>query len=149
LGAALIAKDQTTAFYLAQDAIEYVRFVRDSSCLASSPCSGSWLLTTGPLGSCISTTGSALCMVDSIQNTVTSCVGGNCSPLNYDSSNHWYTYAVTGGSVTTSIFTRTVSIETPVSTNSGEAAMTVTVRWTDTGGISRSVTERENLFNWQ
>src|SRR3989344_3852661 len=35
LTATLVAKDQFIAFYLAQDAVEYVRYVRDSNCLAA------------------------------------------------------------------------------------------------------------------
>jgi prepilin-type N-terminal cleavage/methylation domain-containing protein len=33
---ALVAKDQVTAFFLAQDAVEYVRFVRDTNKLQDS-----------------------------------------------------------------------------------------------------------------
>ena len=41
LQAALISKDQDTAFYLARDAVEYVRFVRDTNCLkAGAPAGG-------------------------------------------------------------------------------------------------------------
>jgi prepilin-type N-terminal cleavage/methylation domain-containing protein len=151
LGAALIAKDQTTAYYLAQDAVEYVRFARDSACLGqgSSPCLSTTWLSTLSAGGCVSSATSSSCTVDSALNTVTACPGNVCPVLNYDSSSGLYTYRPTGGTITPSIFTRAITITTPVGTNPGEASLLVTVQWKDIGGIARSVSEREDLFNWQ
>src|SRR5512146_2123672 len=68
LSSALIAKDQIGAYYLAQDAVEYVRFARDANRLGG----GDWLLGTG--GSCTSSTcvdlssceGASGCYIDSV-----------------------------------------------------------------------------------
>jgi type II secretory pathway pseudopilin PulG len=152
LQATLIAKDQDAAFNLAQDAVEYVRFVRDTNRLSG----GDWLTGSGgsanirDLTACESAAG---CRVDSIvnlQSSIADCTtdpGGVCEPIQYDSTNGYFGY--TSGTV--SIFTRTVQIVTPVpaSGNAGEAALTVTVSWSDQGKITRSIHVRKDLFNWQ
>jgi prepilin-type N-terminal cleavage/methylation domain-containing protein len=153
--ATTLAKDQDTAFYLAQDAVEYIRFVRDTNRLSN----GNWL--TGPGGAdltpCVSSTGNNTCQVDSLKNTITSCStsGGSCGVINWDSTNLYFSY--TSGTAT--IFSRTVSIVTPTCNsggtlcNNGEASVTVKVTWCDQASVCattpRAVTVRENIFNWQ
>jgi prepilin-type N-terminal cleavage/methylation domain-containing protein len=198
LQATLIAKDQDTAFYLAQDGIEYVRWVRDTNtlkCNATNSCTASsWLaglngtsdnIIVGGVdqqnGDCVSSGGTQNCEVDSYANAITSCgSGGNaCGVINYQWVNtaggttcaantancyfSHFTYTTSGGTVTPSIFIRTISIATPVGGNAGEASVTVTVSWCDeasactsttgtpTGTPAHSglVTLREELFNWQ
>lgn len=137
--AATVVKDQITAFYLAQDAVEYIRFKRDTNRLAGS----SWL-TGLDGGICTGATG---CYLDSTGNNPanpTFCPG-TCQPLRYDTTNNRFTY--TGGTAT--IFKRTIVITTPVGTNADEASITVTVSWSDQAGITRSVVVLENMFNWQ
>lgn len=152
---AQVAKDQVTAFYLAQDAVEYVRFKRDSACLAGavSPCTA-WLST---LSNC---TGANGCYLDSTENspvgdTPQACQSGGCIQstfasskfLYYDSTNNRFTYSTSG--TTRTGFARQVSITTPVGGNAEEAKLTVQVSWSDTGSNTRSVTVYEDLFNWQ
>ena len=149
LNAALIAKDQVTAFYLAQDAVEYIRFKRDTTCLTNSPCT-TWL-GSGPssLSLCASANGSAICYVDSIANTIkvtgTSCTG---SALRYDSTagRNYYSNGSTG---TCSPYKRTVKIINPLNGRSDEAQLIVTIIWSDVGGTAHNVTVKENLLNWQ
>lgn len=150
LTATLVAKDQFIGFYLAQDAIEQVRFLRDSACLASgggpSGCpAGSWLSS---FGSCVSADGSASCYLDSIQGTVTACSGA-CPTLNYDSTNKYFSY--TSGTRSAQQFIRTVTIQNnPSGSSPDEAIVTVSVSWTDRAGITRvPITVRENIFRWQ
>jgi len=144
LGAALISKDQTTAYLLAQDAIEYIRFKRDSNRLAGVVDSMQGL--DGANG-CESSFG---CMIDSIADMATAC-SSTCSPLNYDSTNYYFTYT----SGTPSIFTRKVIITTPVcasgggNCNSDEFNITVTLTWHDVGGVSHTISIQENLLDWQ
>lgn len=149
LQATLIAKDQDTAFYLAQDAVEYVRWVRDTNQLGR-PGISDWLagldaITNGHTnsgglgGNCTTAAG---CTVDSIKDTATVC-SGTCPALQYDSTENYFSYT----SGTASIFTRTVKIATPVGTNAGEASVTVTVSWRDPQ--THSITVREDIFNWQ
>jgi prepilin-type N-terminal cleavage/methylation domain-containing protein len=184
LQATLTAKDQDTAFYLAQDGMEYVRWVRDTNtlqCYANNDCTpSSWLLglngtnagwstgsptIDGSNGDCVSSTGAQHCTIDSYANTIDSCgaSGASCPVLNYQWVNlsgstvnyfSHFTYSATNGaSITSSVFTRTITIQTPVGTNSSEASTTVTVTWCDQakvcGGTPRSVTLHEELFNWQ
>ncbi|HVV15092.1 MAG TPA: prepilin-type N-terminal cleavage/methylation domain-containing protein [Candidatus Paceibacterota bacterium] len=151
LTTALVAKDQVTAFFLAQDAVEYVRFVRDSNKLKGAD----WLTGAGgsaagtDLSVCKSANGSALCYVDSTGNypaTPQTC-GSTCPALNYDASQGRFTYsAANPPSVTPTIYTRTVSL---TDLSDDEQKLVVTVSWSDTGGTGRSVKVTENIFNWQ
>jgi len=155
--ATMVAKDQFTAFYLAQDAMEQVRFLRDSACLAAAGgpggCPASAWLPASTLGLCSSPDGaSKACYIDSVQSTVTSCTGGVCSaPLNYDPAKHFFSY--TTGVPSAQRFIRTVTIKNDpggVSTPVDEATVTVTVSWSDRVGVTRvPVTVRENIFRWQ
>lgn len=165
LQTSLISKDQNTAFNLAQDAIEYVRFARDTNCLAASasslvPCpTGNWLsggglANTVNLSPCVTADGSNSCTIDSLGVTApTSCAAALCTtPLNYDTNNNYIVSpATTGLGISPTIFTRSVQIITPVCTgavcNSSEAVVRITVSWMDP--IQHTVTVQESLFDWQ
>lgn len=153
----LIAKDQVIATFLAQDAVEYVRFIRDSNRLAG----GSWLSglngvsnghTTNSSGGQSSCTGGNACIVDSLRDHVTYC-GTSVSAcasnvLYFDSTAGTYSYTTVGNTQT--IFSRTLQIVTPsAGGNASEAEITVTVQWRDVGGVTRSVVVRENMLDWQ
>lgn len=154
LNATVVAKDQFTAFYLAQDAMEYVRFLRDTSCLAagggSSGCpSASWLSS---LTSCVSTDGRAACYLDSLAtnpSVATACTG-TCPVMNYDTVNRMFNYNV-ATSPTAQQFIRTVTIKNdPAGTSPDEALVTVTVSWSDIAGVTHApITIRESIFRWQ
>jgi prepilin-type N-terminal cleavage/methylation domain-containing protein len=162
LSTALVAKDQNTAFNLAQDAVEYIRFARDTNCLVATAVTpgncpaGSWLTGTINLGStgfgCVSADNSAACTVDSSANTGASCVGGfPCTALiNFDATNNKFTYS-TGAGISPTIFVRTVQIKyNPACTttcNAAEADITVTVSWSNP--TAHSIQVRESLYNWQ
>jgi prepilin-type N-terminal cleavage/methylation domain-containing protein len=146
LNAALIAKDQTTAFFLAQDAVEYVRSVRDSNRLKGAD----WL--TGAGGT---TSGSSLvpcesnggCTVDSINNTISS--SGIGAPLRYIAATYQYTQASGGGVVTPFIRTVNITSKPTQGALNDEAEIVVTVSWSDVGQQPHSVVVREDLFNWE
>jgi prepilin-type N-terminal cleavage/methylation domain-containing protein len=153
------ARNQITAFYLAQDALEYVRVKRDNACLANgSPCSqGAWLAA---LSAC---TGANGCYIDSLENAPaapTACPSGGCIQATFPTS--WFLYydttnsrfcninastCIAGATVTKSQFARSVKIA-PVGSQTTEEKVTVQVSWADSG-TTRSVTIVENLFNWQ
>jgi prepilin-type N-terminal cleavage/methylation domain-containing protein len=156
-----VAKDQDTAFYLAQDVVEYVRYVRDTNRLHGFPWlsgldgvnnPGGFWNSDMNLGDCVNAGGTNYCNIDSIQNSIASCVSAVfCSglPLTYDPTLSNYFGWNDGRKA--SIFTRGISIKL---INSNEALVTVKVSWSDqTSGaassITRSVTVRESLFNWQ
>lgn len=139
---ALYAKDQVTAYYLAQDAVEYVRAIRDHNFLANT----SWL--TGLALVCKSP---KLCSIDTTVSVtslqITEC-SPKCNPLSYDSVSGNYN---TSGSVS-SPFSRTITITTPTSasgptdTDGFNATVHVTVSW-DTGLFTQTFTVKENLMN--
>src|SRR3989344_79302 len=100
--AALVSKDQITAFFLAQDAVEYVRFVRDTNRLLG----GDWITGVGgspagvDLSSCLTINGIG-CYVDttgtgSVAPVPTVC-GGVCPIMKYDSNNKRFTYSQGSG----------------------------------------------------
>jgi prepilin-type N-terminal cleavage/methylation domain-containing protein len=155
LQTSLIAKDQDAAFNLAQDAVEFLRYARDTNCLTAggSSCPAAvWLTGTINLTPCISANGTAACTVDSYVNAVASCTGGVCSVINYDSGNNDYTYGSNANTAPT-IFTRTVQIQTPASCATAsnatpcEADVTVNVSWSDP--LVHSVQVKESLYDWQ
>lgn len=145
LNAALVAKNQTTAAFLAQDAMEYLRFARDTNRLEGQD----WL--NGPAASdpttlkeCISP---KTCYLDSTAQNPTSprvCGGSTCGVMNYDATNHVYNY---DNAATPTIFTRTIEIITQAANT--EVTAKVTVSWKDAGGVARQVVVQENMFNWQ
>lgn len=142
LNVALISKDQLTATYLAQDGLEYVRFLRDSNRLSNT----SWLTN---LGGCVPSGSIAGCYLDSTGQSPavpTSC-GTTCPAMYYNPTANIYWYSSVGSSV--SLFTRTVTITTPVGGNANEASVVVTVSWLDSGRVTRSVSVQENMLNWQ
>lgn len=154
LTATLVAKDQFTGFYLAQDAMEYVRFIRDSACLSSpsgsSGCPANiWL---SGLSACISTDGSARCYLDSLgsQPDVPTACSGTCPTLRYDTTNRYFNYNASVP-LTPQRYVRTVSIQhNPSGSTPDEAVVTVTVSWSDIAGVTRvPITVRESIFRWQ
>lgn len=151
-----VAGDQITASYLAQDAVEYVRYVRDSTCI-NTPDDGcaQWL---SKLSAC--TSGS--CYFDSSGDyTIGSqspqpCTGGTCPQMEFDPDSGLYNYATLpsgiipnsdiGANNGPSKFTRTVTITTP---NDYEADINVVVSWAKPSGATAQVDLEEDMFNWE
>ncbi|MCR4334259.1 MAG: prepilin-type N-terminal cleavage/methylation domain-containing protein [Patescibacteria group bacterium] len=121
---ALYAKDQVTAYYLAQDAVEYIRSVRDGNFLASK----SWL---EELDLCLNTD----CMIDTIAGTKS-----NSGELLYNSSNGQYGY---GNGGIKSGFTRTINIDDTVENN---AMIEVKISW-NTSLFTQTFTIQENMMD--
>ncbi len=131
LRSAYYARDQVTAYYLAQEGIEFVRAIRDQNYLGGSD----WM--TG-LASC---TG-APCTVDMPNFVLAVCPSGNCERLKVSPTGGLFNQS-TG---TDSKFTRRVQL-TPVVDAPHQMIVTVTVVWTSSG-IPRSFSLQERLFNW-
>ncbi len=129
-GSALYARDQIVAFYLAGEAVEYVRNVRDTNILNGA----SWL---DGLSSCMD---GRTCSIDVRNASIAECVGG-CSPLLYDEATGFY--GASAGDP--SPFTRSVAI---AAVASDEVSITVTISWR-TGVLPRTFTVREFMLNWQ
>lgn len=132
LASAFFAKDQIVAFYLAQEAVEYVRSVRDENILAGND----WL---NGLEDCIG----AACVVDMPAHTHSAC-GVSCDPLRLDTSSGLYNQQALVGENTETVFTRELEL---TQVNSDEVSITVTLTWM-TGSRVRTFEIRENILRW-
>ena len=131
LSSSLLARDQITAFFLAQEGVELVRNARDTNALTGA----NWL-------SGIPTDGDGAFTVDAktASGGISSC-SGDCAPLNYDETTGFYTYSAGDASK----FTRTITVET---VSAYEVEILVTIEW-QTGVFNRSFTIAEHISNWQ
>ncbi len=139
ISAAMISQNQITAFYLSQEAIEYIRNIRDSNFLQGN----NWLKD---LNKCFGANG---CYVDiphssNFPNNINSC-GAQCSKIKYDDGGYYYNYEVGNDS----IFIRTVKITKNIGGNPDEVMVEVMVQWTEKFGGAKSFTLQENLFKWK
>ncbi len=134
LFAALYAKDQTTAFYLAQEAVEMVRNKRDQNLLAYlNDGTTDWLAGIP--------TDSAL-HVDVPNDTMVACVG-DCLDTKLLHNDSFYNHEA--GEATR--FSRSVRV-TPNEELEGEATITVMVQWQTGSFQERTFTLEERIYNW-
>lgn len=145
IGSAIYAKDQITAFYLAQEAVEYIRNVRDSNRITDT----TWLQQ---FNSCKETPSeNKACRIDarytfSHASAITVCPSGNCGVISFDDATGLYGYD-TGGTWKPSQFTRTIRINDNPSPK--EASVTVTISWqTNLFSPVRSFTVKEHVFDF-
>lgn len=132
LKSAYYARDQVTAFYLAQEGVEFVRAVRDQNYLAGN----AWLSGIGD--TCTNT----LCTVDFPNFSYASCPQNTCAPIKVSQIGGLYNHA----SGIDSPFTRTVTL-VPSGSNADQVIVSVTISWRS-AGVSRTFTIEERLFNW-
>lgn len=141
-----IAKDEITAFYLAQEGMEYIRNIRDENSLHDiSGTPTNWL--TGLVVTSSATSGPCdfgkTCTLDSNAKTAATCSGGfgTCPVLNEDPTTGLYGY---NSSWPASNFSREVQF-TQVN-GSLEVKATMNVTWT-TRGSTKSFQISESFFN--
>jgi prepilin-type N-terminal cleavage/methylation domain-containing protein len=129
-----IAKNRAVAIFLAQEAIEYVRNVRDTNNIQSLY----WLENLNP--ECSLPNG---CTIDSttVFPTVSPCPG-DCPVLRFDNINGYYGY---NPLYDETIFVRKVIISEVVALT--EASIVVEISWDD-GRITSSYRVTENLLDW-
>lgn len=145
LASAYYARDQITAFFLAQEAVEEVRSVRDSQVLQiAKNSSGSSINLFGSIP--IGTSGSPRPFtVDARQTSAASAItecSGTCPPLQTDGTLYGY-----NSGWADSNFTRTVTASF-VGGGQDEIRVTVVVSW-KTGALqTRSFSLSENLYRW-
>jgi len=170
LTVAFYARNQITAFYLAQEGIEIVRSVRDSNIItAASGQSVSSIFAGIPQGTTASD--APLFTVDSLQTTSNAldvCASSGptqvCPPLQTDGSVYGYPSAcysahVSNGTWQTSdcagtdqnwknsTFTRSIKAY-PVNGSPHELRVSVTVTWQQGSFSTRSVIINEDLYKW-
>lgn len=139
LRASIQARDQVTAFFLAQDIIETVKNIRDDNHLDGED----WRTNLIADGKCGSYTP---CMIDTTVEipSAISC-GSTCPPLRVleTTSGVKYNYSSEG---TESRFTRTMYIN--LLPNSHEAEVVVEVEWITSSVGRHRIVVQENIYNW-
>lgn len=144
-GASRQAENRTTANYLAQEAIEYLRYSRDSAWKRGKSMTD-W--KTGTVSGC---TGGSVCQIDTVDQTIDNCGAAHqdCELLHYNDSlsgdRSWYEY----DNGTESSFKRSVRLSfADMSTPSGtvvDGRVKVDVTVTFDGG---EVTVTDYLYRW-
>ena len=141
LVASYVARDNLIAASLAQEAIEFIRSIRDDNYLYNLAHPGSprsWLYGLDGSGG-VDCQEPKMCAVDPGQNETDECAG-TCAPL-YESSGHVYNQQESG---TVTRFTRSVSVEM---ISDHEALVTVSLTW-KTGHLNESITLTTTLQDW-
>lgn len=142
LNSSVLSKQQITGSFLAQEAMEYIRNIRDENVIKH----GDWLHADSGIQNCFT----GKCIVDptvtSGTDNIKKCQGGVCPPLRYRQSNGIYSYD-SGVGTDDSIFTRVVEMADVI--NNREVAVLVTVSWLGPNSVVYKVIARENLTDWQ
>ncbi len=153
IASAAYSRDQITASYLAQEAIEYIRNARDTNNISGAP----WLDVFDQV--CVSP---SVCRVDALYTrvresdgtatpAVQGCTAGTCPKLNLNKTEGLYGYESTSGWTQTP-FTRSVTITplpigTPIA-SANEVAVSVTVSWNpNLFSPVKSFSVKQILFN--
>ena len=139
-----VAKDQTTAFYLAQEGMEFIRNIRDENALRSvNGTPTNWLVGLSSVAGDPCFFGKT-CTIDSPLKTLATCSGGfdSCPNIRQDQSTGLYGY--TPG-WTTLNFKREIQFQ---SLSPNEVKITIFISWT-ARGISKSFQITELLLNHQ
>jgi prepilin-type N-terminal cleavage/methylation domain-containing protein len=149
LATAYYARDEITAFYLAQEGLEVVRNIRDNNILVDSQGGATVNLLNGiPINTPFRVDTTVTYTPSNQPPTCSGDPGGNCIPLQTDGT----LYNYSGGTPTQ--FTRSLvaCFVQPGgvcnSTVSDEVKVTVTVSW-QTGSIQKRIVNiSENLYRW-
>lgn len=156
-------KNRTTAYYLAQDAIEFLRNIRDTNTLRGYD----WNRLMLEYSPCISGGATSRCFFETIisPETVVSnpgsdrltgnfiirnCTTPSCPKLTYFSSYGYYGYLdLSTSGVSESQFRREISI-TPLNPDNRELLIRVDVIW-DEGilGGEKKISLYDEVYNWQ
>jgi len=151
------AKDQVAAYYLAQEAIEYIRLKRDNITVGEGDIGeNSWavfkaydqLSVPDGIRDClIDGQGNENgCTIDAVNSQIAAC-GTTCPALRRRSADGLF---VQGGTGSVTPYTRTVKIYNEPITDplSNELFIDVQIRWQN-GTLTKTFNLRENILNWQ
>ncbi|MDO8522375.1 MAG: prepilin-type N-terminal cleavage/methylation domain-containing protein [bacterium] len=138
LGSAYYARDQITAFHIAQEAIESVRHARDRNVLKNA------LGTTVNLLDGFPALNGDPFTVDTTNGDAMELCSGTCQALR-KSNEGLYGYNPAWNKT---YFTRTVNATFVPESNNDEVNVSVTVSWQTGSFNSRSFTISDNLFRW-
>ncbi len=138
LQSSYFARDQIVAFYLGEEAIENVRNIRDQNWNSNQP---DWL---NGMDICMGT--GVTCKIDASKAVATleTCSGTTCR-LSFNKDTQLYSHETVGGNIVASKFTRTIHIDQVTDDN---ILVTVVVSWNSGTFTNRSLTFKEELYNW-
>jgi prepilin-type N-terminal cleavage/methylation domain-containing protein len=143
LRSSFLARDQVAAFYLAQEAVETIKNIRDNNKIQDSD----WL---DGLGGCDPSGGNLVkCNMevdaDEGKYYMVECAGERCSPMMYDSANKQFVLDDGGGSGSEELskYTRTVYLK---KVGDNELQIIVEVDWTSGYFAPRRIIVQENIF---
>lgn len=142
-------RDQSTASYLVQEAVEYIRLQRDNASLNPSP-NGAWFDFKSTISSCMSDPddsdlGGCRFDVRSSLPSIISC-DGKCPSMYLDSDGNYYTYTDTSGKwFLRSVETRVEDEGTPLE----RVRVDVTILWNTNSIDERRFEVVEYLTPWQ
>jgi prepilin-type N-terminal cleavage/methylation domain-containing protein len=153
LRTAFLARDQITAFFLAQDAIETIKNIRDTNGL--DPTGPDWLRN---IDVCNAANAPGTCKIyldTAVENPVAEKCGTGAPTPNTTATNRcpemdrdvqgWFMYDAVPPAP--SRFTRTIYISETISNK--EAQIIVEVSWTSNVRVGKSrITVQENMYNW-
>ncbi len=144
LHSSIVAKDQITAFYMTQEAMEFIKNIRDENALHSLDGTAvSWLHSLSESAGDACYFGKT-CTIDSALKTTATCSGsfGSCPVIRQDPVSGLYGY--TAGWTATNI-RREIQL---LSINSSEIQITVRMSWT-TGSFTQNFQVTQSMFNRQ
>lgn len=143
LSSSIESRDQITAFFLAQEAVEMIRNIRDENSIQNI----NWLTGVAAVVNDPCYFGQS-CTVDAVTKVFTRCSAlGSCSNIRQDRTVSSPTYGMYGynGSWTTTNFNRDIQLTSSTST---EVTVTVTMSWTK-GILTRTFKVSEVVRDWQ
>jgi type II secretory pathway pseudopilin PulG len=165
LRAAFLSRDQITAFFLAQDAIEYIKNIRDGHVVdiikSSSEDPDGWLGVDGNLVTLCMNEDESGCTVDTTlgEDQIDSCLSDSTpgcvkddevniyKPLNFKNNTYFTNEPANGSSIVPSIFAREIKMKEIEPGK--EVEVTVIVRWKSHEGVgNREIVVKENIYNW-
>jgi type II secretory pathway pseudopilin PulG len=167
LRASFYSRDQVTAYYLAQEAIEYIRNTRDNNSLQEIRTHTDWLETIGEIGGVdrINNPGAETnkLYLEKSGNYQLKACNSVCPNMRYadpsvPTNSSKLPYGEDDPGLPLSKFTREIVLNRGLADVSDpgnidlaknrEVVVTVRVKWTTPSG-EKNVVIRENLFNWQ
>lgn len=134
-------RDQSTASYLAQEAVEYIRLQRDNASLQALPFTDAWESFSTKVKDC----GDYGCSIDVETEDINECPLGGCPAL-YLQSDGRYGYSP---SPSVKGFTRTIKVTFEGSDALRRAKVSVDVMWNTNGIDKRNFEVIDYLTPWQ
>lgn len=141
LRASFLARDQVVAFYLAQDATETIKNLRDNNSLIKNP----WLTLPDSKTFLSECSGDGCRMQTGSDLIIEKCTSTTCNPMHYDKVKREFVLDSNSDTIP-SKYTRTIYFTDIVPNR--EAQIIVKVKWDTTFFSEREIVVQENIYNW-